>query len=250
MADKLYGTVLVRAKDILDSLADSEYGLTLKEISSELNEPKSTTLKVLTTMLSIGMVRRTESDKKYFIGSAMISYGDKALADFDIVHVAMPFLKELQKTTNETVNLGIEENGRVVVLAKLESTQMVNLNSKVGGTMPLYSSAIGKSLLAVKSEQQLSDYFKKNKLISMTDKTITEKAKLIQELNTIRLNGFATEYGENQQDVICLGASLSKRNKIFGAFSISVPAYRMNKKLEKDFEKLVISTKNQIEEQL
>lgn len=250
MADKLYGTVLLRAKDILDLLVNSNSGLTLKEISSELYEPKSTTLKVLTTMLSIGMVRRSVSDKRYFIGSSMISYGDKALADFDIVHVATPYLKELQNLTNETVNLGIEENNRVVVLNKLESTQMVNLNSKVGGSMSMHSSSMGKALLANKDDKQLDTFLKTNELTTVTEKTITNKDELIKELSSIRKNGYATEEGETQQDVVCVGASLVKRNMIFGAFSVSVPAYRMDDDRLEDLKRLVVSTKNQIEAQL
>ncbi|KRN93201.1 IclR family transcriptional regulator [Pediococcus stilesii] len=247
---KAYGTVLLRAKSILDELLNYEEGLTLKEISEGVNESKSTTLKVLNTMQLTGMIRRNEDDKRYFIGPTMVAYGEKARKDFNLIQVTKPFLTELQKVTNETINLGIEDNSKVVFLEKLESTQAIHLNSSIGGSMDMYSSSMGKALLANKTDEELKEYFATHQLAALTENTITSVDQLMVQLKEIKKQNFSTEWGENQKEVVCIGASIVKRGVTLGAFSVSVPEYRVDEETFEDIKRLVVSTKNQIEEVL
>ncbi|AOW73530.1 IclR family transcriptional regulator [Pediococcus acidilactici] len=247
---KVYGTVLLRAKAILDELLDSEEGLTLKEISERVKESKSTTLKVINTMQLTGMIRRNEDDKHYFIGPAMLAYGEKARKDFNLIQITKPYLTELQKVTNETVNLGIEDKAKIVFLEKLESTQAIHLNSSIGGSMDMYSSAMGKAVLSTKSADELQHYFATHELTALTKNTITDEKKLMQQFEQIRKQGFSEEWGENQDEVVCVGASIVKRGVTLGAFSVSIPEYRVDKETFEDIKRLVFSTKKQIEEVL
>lgn len=67
MADKLYGTVLLKAKRIMDVLSASENSLTLEQISSAAAIPKPTTFKILNTLDYINFVRKDKSEKKIFV---------------------------------------------------------------------------------------------------------------------------------------------------------------------------------------
>jgi len=246
MADKLYGTVLLKAKKIMDALSASETSLTLEQISSTAGIPRPTTFKILNTLDYINFVRKDENEKKYSLGTNLIEYGTRALGSFDIVSIAEPYLTELNKVTSETVNLGIEEHSQIVLLKKIDSPRPVNLNSEVGGTLELYTSAMGKAILATKSERELDQYFSSVELKPSTSNTITSIAKLKRQLEEVKKNGYAIDDQENQTEVVCVGAAIQKYGKVFGAISVSTPNYRLDELLLNHMKKLVKSTVDQI----
>lgn len=246
MADKLYGTVLLKAKKIMDALSASETSLTLEQISSTAGIPRPTTFKILNTLDYINFVRKDENEKKYSLGTNLIEYGTRALSSFDIVSIAEPYLTELNKVTSETVNLGIEEHSQIVLLKKIDSPRPVNLNSEVGGTLELYTSAMGKAILATKSERELDQYFSSVELKPSTSNTITSIAKLKRQLEEVKKNGYAIDNQENQTEVVCVGAAIQKYGKVFGAISVSTPNYRLDELLLNHMKKLVKSTVDQI----
>lgn len=250
MVNKLYGTVLLKAKKIMDVLSTSETSLTLEQISSATVIPKPTAFKILNTLDYINFVRKDKSEKKYSLGTNLIGYGIRAVSSFDIVSVAEPYLIELNKVTSETINLGVEEHSQIVLLKKIDSPQPVNLNSKVGGTLELYSSAMGKAILATKTERDLDHYFSSVELRPITSNTITSIAELKKQIVAIQDEGYAIDNQENQAEVVCVGAAIQKYNKVFGAISVSTPKYRLDELLLSDLEKLVKSTVNQINQKI
>ena len=250
MERKLYGTAILKAKQILDLLADSDNGLSLNEIANKIAVSKPTILKILTTLTYIKYVRRSEETKKYYLGTIFIKYGNKTLNSFDISKITYKYLDQLKSFTNETVNLGIVDNDKIFILQKLNGDQPINFNSKVGDTMELYSSAMGKAALATMTASQLDKYFSRNKLLPLTKYTVTDIEQLKIQLQDVYNNGYAVDNQENQEDVVCVGAAIEKYNKLFAAFSVSTPRYRLNQSLFNDFKQKILLTKKKIEQEL
>ena len=219
MPNQLYGGVLLKVKAIMDLLSEKNDGLTLKEICEGVDISKSTTLKILTTLQHIGFVRRLEEEKKYYLGTDLISYGQNALSSFD----------------------------KIILLQKFESLQSIKLNSKVGSKLDLYSSAMGKAMLATMSDEMIADYFSREQLIQLTEQTIINPQILMKQVKEVQQNGFAIDYKESQDEVVCVGANLEKYNHVFGVFSVSIPEYRLDSELLEDIRRLVLTTKQQIE---
>lgn len=242
----LYGAVLLKAKKILDFISDSDTPPTLKEISMGTSISKPTVLKILHTLSYCGYVRREGTEKRYYLGTIFIKYADKALKTFNIKSVAQPFLKQLRDETNETINLGIVEKHSITLLEKLESPTSVKLVSRIGGKMNMYSSAMGKTILANYSKKQLSEYLSQTTLNPLTPNTITNKKNLLVNLKEIKKMGYAVENAENQLDIICVGFPLIKNKTVYGAFSVSAPNYRVNQKRLNNFIKNGKQTQNNI----
>ncbi|WP_334352107.1 IclR family transcriptional regulator [Companilactobacillus sp. HBUAS56257] len=247
---KAYGTVLIKAKYILDYMMDSNAGMSLKDISNGINVSKPTVLKILETMCNQNLIRKDVYDKKYYFGSDLIGYGQRAMNDFDISRQVLPFLSKLRDETRETVHLGIEQDDKVVFLQKLESPQSVNLKSKIGGKLNLYCSAMGKALLATKTDDELDQYFSQVTLKQITPYTVTSIAELEKQISLTKMRGYSLDDKENQDEVVCVGASIKKRNKVYGAFSVSTPEYRINDQKITEIITAVINTKELIEETL
>ncbi|MCI1977592.1 MAG: IclR family transcriptional regulator [Liquorilactobacillus nagelii] len=237
MSDQMYGTVLLKAKQITDFIAVNDSPVSLKELSDNLEITKPTILKILRTLEYCGFVNRNLDTGKYSLGTVYLRYGQKVAENFDIKELTRPYLEKLCDETNETINLGIVEKNKVVLLNKIESSRSVKLVSTIGGTMEMYSSAMGKAFLAYYTPEKLTNYLQKNVLKSLTKNTITDPIKLQENLKIIKKNGFSIDDIENQIDIFCVGFILRKNAKSYGAFSISAPQYRVDEEVLQRFIK-------------
>lgn len=244
---KPYGTVLIRAKIIMDFLLNCNELPGLKEISEGVGMPKPTTLKILNTMEELGLVTKTEDSKKYSLGISLLEYGQKAYENFDIGSIASPILERLRDKTNETINLGIIEDSKVVLLDKFESPRSVSLKSQVGGKMNLYSSSMGKAMLSTFSDDELNEYFDATELLKIAPNTITSSTKLKKQLITVKKQGYAIDDEENQQDIYCIGFPLVAYGKLRGAFSVTLPKFRINDDRQEKIILLAKEAQNLIE---
>lgn len=225
--ENLYGGVLIKGKQIMDFILEARSAPTLKEISEHVAMTKSTVLKILKTLDYCGFVRRDEETKRYYLGTIFLGYAQKVDDTFDIRQIALPLLSELRDQTGETINLGIIEGTTITLLEKMESPQSVYLVSRIGGGMNMYSSAMGKITLSQYDDKQLAHYFSQVELTKLTPHTIINEKQLRQNLAEIKAQGYSIDDEENQPDVYCIGFSIATENKIYGAFSISIPKYRV-----------------------
>lgn len=222
----LYGTAILKARAIMDFIMASETPPLLIEISRNTTINKSTALKILRTLEYCGYVRCLGSEKRYYLGTVFLRYAQTTLSKFDINLIAKPFLKQLRDQTNETVNLGVQVDKSVVLLAKLESPSNIKLSSEIGEGLELYRTAIGKALLSTFGSDQFNEYLATTELLPSTPETITDKSELIKNINLTKARGYAIENSENQIEVICIGFPIVKDDHAYGAFSISIPKYR------------------------
>ncbi|MRN07741.1 IclR family transcriptional regulator [Lactobacillus sp. 0.1XD8-4] len=246
MENKLYGAVLLKARQILDYIASADEAPTLRELDEHLDISKPTIYKILKTLEYCGYIRVEGEDKHYYLGTIFLQYAQSVNNSFNIEDIARPYLKELRDATKETVNLGIIEDNSVVLLSKLESTNSIKLVSYIGGKMHMYSSAMGKAVLATYNDKQLSEYLANITFEQLTPNTITNTQKLLENINTTRQQGYSIDDIENQPGVYCLGFALNKNGRNFGAFSISTPEYRMDTEKKKRFVELGQQTQQKI----
>lgn len=247
---KLYGTVLIHAKKILDFIMLSAQAPTLTEITEGVDISKPTVLKILTTLEFLNFVYRDEVNKTYYIGTAMIGYSEKALSGLDITKIAKPYLTKIRDITGETVHLGIEEHNEIVFLEKIEGNRSVALKSRVGGDLPMYCSSMGKATLATKTKEEIEKYADSVDFLPRAENTITNKARLLKEINDARKCGYAIDDRENENEVMCIGAAIEKDKHVYGAFSVSVPAYRMTPDQQQKIIDLVLDAKAKISKQV
>ena len=71
----------------------------------------------------------------------------------------------------------------IVYITKIESNNPVTLYSQIGRSIPLYCSAMGKSILAEQTAEEIDEYLDEHELIAKTENTFTTKKSFKNELN-------------------------------------------------------------------
>lgn len=253
---KYYGTVLLKADVILDYLYTASTPQVLSKIAEKTGLTKSTLSKILETLEFIGYVSRNNENKTYTLGSKFIKYSSKQLESYQFDHSVLAKIDELYEKFDETVHLGVFQNDKIVTTKKLQSSKsVVCISSEIGESKDLYSSAMGKAVLAEMDDKQLFKYINDHDFIPKTDKTIASTQKLLSELVTIRSNGYSIDNEENEEGVYCIGVTISKEQTnnskdIIGAFSVSIPIYRATTETVDEIVDHLLSVKQSIRDKL
>lgn len=246
MESKPYGTVLLKAATILDYLSQHR-NAKLQEISQGTKMTPSTTLKILDTLVLIGYVEKT-IHKEFKLGMKFLHFSHESLSQFELPEIAAPFLLELQNQIDETIHLGIIEKNEILYVDKLEPRhQNITMSSKIGITRPMYSSAMGKAVLAEFSRKDLEQYLNDVPLKAFTENTITNPIRLEKELDLVQKNEVAFDDEEMEKDIFCIGVAVVANHQIKGAFSVSIPKYRLSSQKRNEIISAVLDTKEKIE---
>jgi DNA-binding IclR family transcriptional regulator len=219
-----------RASNLLDALKGdpSSRGVRLTELAQRCGLEKSTTHRLLGALISEGMVEQDPETERYRLGLTLLELGMAVHRRLDIREEAMPVLRALAEGADETIHLGVARAAHVVYLEKVESHHSFQMRSRVGERMPLYSTGIGKAILAFGGEDQLTTVLAAG-LESRTKHTITDPAELRIELLRIRMRGYSTDTEENEEGVRCVAAPIfDHRLNVAGAISIAGPIFRFS----------------------
>ena len=200
--------------------------LGLSEVARMVGLHKSTAAGIINTLKAEGFLEQDEKSGKLRLGLSLFSLAIQSRRE--IVDICEPYLNDLLNLTGETVNLAVLDKTEVVYIAKKESMHSIRISTSVGTRLPLYCTAMGKSMLAVMERSRAEAIIDSIDLKPMTDKTITEKQKLLEEIDAISRDGVAYDLEEFERGVICISSPLHYAgNDLIGAISVSGPYIRL-----------------------
>jgi IclR family KDG regulon transcriptional repressor len=220
--------VLHKTLDILETLKDGEGGVRLTDLARDVEMPKATVYRILTTLETRGYLDRSE-DGGYRMAKKFFDLRRDVPIEQLLHQAAQSRMKELVELTKETVNLGILDAGEVVVINTVESPQAVRMSSKIGNRRDVHTTALGKVMLAGMIDSEMLRLIRLKGLPRLTPHSIVTKAALIAEVHRIREQGFAIDNQENEIEGRCVGAPIhGPDGRVVAALSISGPVFRMD----------------------
>src|SRR5688572_9131198 len=162
-----------RVVDILELLAASRDGLPLREVSAELEAPKSSLLPLLRALTARRYLEQAGTGE-YRLGPKALELGD-GTPDRALPDIARPALIELMRRTGETVFLAALTTDRtaVVYVDIVPSEQIIRYAAGVGDRRPLHATSTGKAILAFLPVDEREEIVKLLTLVRATDRTVT-----------------------------------------------------------------------------
>lgn len=217
---------LIRGFEIVDTLREHD-SLTLTEVSEFLDIPTSTAHVYLKTLEQEGFVVR--DDRRYYISLKFLEYGGHARQRIEMYNAAKQVLTEVAIQTGERAGLGVEENGKRVLIGVEDGADAVSDNIPIGEFTEMHWTGLGKCLLAHLPENRRNTIIENSNLPRATTHTITEPDELRSELANIRRQGYAVEDEERREGI--RGADvpiLTPNGNLLGAIGISGPVNRLD----------------------
>lgn len=234
-----------RVLKILLTIASEKEELTLTEISEKTNIPKSTISPILSTLIDLKFLSK-KSETKYRIGINSFIVGEAYIESTSLLEMIKSYMTEVVKECNEICQLGILQDNKVFYIAKKDPKQSIQLMSYVGKFLPIYSTALGKVLVYKNSREEIKDMVGDN-MIPLTDQTITNVDKFLDEIESVKKDGYSHDLQETSLDSNCVAVPIEKNGKVIAAMSVSVPNFRSTDEKLKNAIQVLLKYKKEIE---
>lgn len=212
-----------RVCSILTLLQQSVEGVSLPEVASVTDLPKSSAFRYLWTLERYRYVERQPDTGLYRLGLGFLGMQSRQLEL--LRERAKPWLEKLRDELGETINLGILDGDAVIYLDIVECARGVRLAARAGDRDPIYSTALGKAITAYLPEARVRDVLHQVGMPPRTPNTITSIEDFLAELAKVRRVGFGVDNGENEIDGRCVAVRIPG-TQLPTALSLSAPAAR------------------------
>nr|WP_170312104.1 IclR family transcriptional regulator [Paenibacillus sacheonensis] len=194
-----------KADKVLAVLAEEPAKHKLTELSKRLDINKSSMFSLLNTMETLQWVRREEGDT-YSLGHAFAAYGSSYAKSYDLSRSFQTEASVARDRLQETIQLAKLEGNQVRYLGKLEAVSPVRLQSEPGMLLPAHATALGKSMLAQLTDDELNRLYPEQALTPLTPHTIATREALFEQLREIREQGYAEDDQESVMGFRCVAA--------------------------------------------
>jgi DNA-binding IclR family transcriptional regulator len=220
-------TVVSRALAVLAAFDEDHRRLTLTELARRADLPVPTAHRLVGELTSHGALVRTPAGD-YVVGRRLWSLGLLAPVETGIREVASPFLQDLYAATLATVHLAVREGTQVLYLDRLSGRRSVPVVSTIGSRLPLYSTGVGKVLLAHAPDDVRAEVL--SSLRRITPHTITQPARLRAQLERVLVDGYATTAEEMTLGACSVAVPIRRHEaEVVAALGIVVPSLRRDR---------------------
>ncbi|GAB91837.1 IclR family transcriptional regulator [Gordonia rhizosphera] len=199
------------ALQVLEEIARGGAGITAKDISERLDIPSATVYRLLNLLVADEYVVRMPDLAGFALGPRTGALVDATLVP-RVCAAARDVLAELRLSIRFGAHLYYFTN--TSVRAADVDTEFPPTADEPTINRYLHASAVGKLLLAEKSELDEWVHFP---LTALTGRTPTTRDALEQQLSAITRDGYATQVGELDPDRACVAVGVRSRSGVLVA---------------------------------
>ncbi|GLU34174.1 DNA-binding transcriptional regulator KdgR [Trinickia caryophylli] len=199
----------------------------ISELSQHLGMSKTTVHRFLQTLKGLGYVAQEGETDRYRLTIRLFELGAKALESVDLVREANTEMRRIGQTTREAVHLGAFDEDHIIYIHKIDADYGLRMQSRVGRRNPLYSTAIGKVLLAWMSPEEAKAVLSRVEFKKSTPKTLASAQAVLSILPNVRERGYAEDNEEQEDGLLCIAVPVFDRfGHVLAGLSLSFPTMR------------------------
>lgn len=225
--------VVLKTFDILELVAQANgRGVTLTEISQELQINQATASNIIKTMTSKGYIEHIGKKKGYRLGPAAFMLTNEVPYGQELVNAARDVMEDLTARLNESSILGTLRNNKRYVLHVVKSNQEIQVQVRTDRNA--YETASGRLLMAYLSEKELEKFLHAN---GLPDKTLWKEGSTVKGLHEslakIRKESIAITHLAARH-VRGIAVPIMLREEVVAGLSVFLPDYRYSVSRQKE----------------
>lgn len=210
-----------RAIAVLNVLAEAGADLGTNEIARRTGFNVSSVSRLLATLVDGGLLQYVPSTGLYRLGIRILQLGNVARENLDIRTLARPYLEELSALTGETATMSLPGDRDVLTVDFAASDSSVRSVASIGRNSVAHATAVGKVFLA------WGGLLPEGDLVAYTERTVTDRAALAEEIGRVREQGWAEAIREREPELSAVAVPvLDSAARVVAILGVQGPATR------------------------
>lgn len=228
---------------VLELIASESEPLRLVDIARVLDLPTSSAHALLQQLVKLDYVKPVGTERRYVQGPGLALLGSRVRSGLQIVRAARPILEELAASTGENVYVAVRHARGIAYADCVEAMFGLMTRFPLGSPRPLHASGPGKLYLAFYvPPASLDEFLGTEPLPAFTSHTTTDRAVLRQQLQDIRVQGYAVNEQEVVDDAFGVSAPIFDASRVFiGCVTLGMPGVRFKTRKNEAIEKVVMA---------
>ena len=227
MNDPNYMTSLARGLEVMRGFS-REKRMSIAQLARKTGIPRASVRRCLYTLTQLGYVS-TEDGRSYALRPKVLGLGHAYLSSTPLVVTAQPFLDGVSEAVNESCSLATLDGEDILYLARSVTSRIISVTLNVGSRLPAHCTSIGYVLLANLPPAELDAWLAKAELKAYTERTITSREKLREELERVRQADYAI--ADRLMEIAVRSIAVPVRNgagKVVAGINVIVEAGRVS----------------------
>lgn len=227
--NELFGALKPLA--LLEAVASMGHAPALAELAISVGVPKPTMHRWLGALEEAGLLQRTPDGRKFELAPRASRLAFSILGNRPSGTLRHEILQRVVQDVGEACNLTVLDGSQVTYLDRVEAEWPLRISFQQGSTVPAYCSASGKLFLALMRPAKRDLLLGLISPEQLTENTITDKAKLLEECAEIRRVKYALDREEFQPGLVCLAVPVfqqkAQSRACVAALALQAPVTRM-----------------------
>jgi DNA-binding IclR family transcriptional regulator len=215
--------------------------LLLTQIADRLETDLSTAQRFAFTLENLGLIKKDPATKLYEISPQILNLGYRYLHGNELIERATPIMLQLSKLTEANINLMVPDSLDTIYIARFQSRNFINSETMIGARLPMFSTAVGLSILSRMSDDQARSILSRSNFTKITQFTEIDPEVIYRRLARVREVGYAIVHQETSlSDISVAAAIIGADDAPIAGLSISASIMTMSlEEAEKAFAPLV-----------
>ena len=173
------------------------------------------------SLIEFGYVRKDDQTGLFSVTLKVVQLGAMVSSKIDMVETGRSYMRELVATFDQaTVSFATFMDKQVLVLRREYPRNCVT-RIDLSQQLPAYCTGLGKALLSTKSEEEIDEYIATVPRTAYTLHTLTDGARLKQDLLAAKEKGYAEDISEISDSLHCVAVPILTPHGGLWAISLS-----------------------------
>lgn len=214
---------------LLQLVADTPEPLTVAGLSKLSGYPRPTVHRTVAALIAEGLLEEGAVSGRLALGPRLIQLASRSWGSSELRLASVEDLKRLRDVTGETIHLAVLNGHQMVYVEKLESPSAVRMTSRIGTSVSLHSTSVGKAYLAALDEDRCEKLLSElpQKFPQRMPNTVSTRDELRARIVETRARGWAVDDEEQEPGICCFGSAILGPNRQpIAAISVSTLRFR------------------------
>lgn len=219
----------LRMLKILEAFADTEQSHTATDIGRQLGLPKPTIHRLCATLIEEGYLVQDSVAKGYRPGRKAREMATAILHGSSFHLARRQILQRLADKIGETVNFVAPEDSGMSYKDRIETNWAFRIQLPIGSNVPFHCTASGKTFLASLPKAERRRLVNVMQLEELTEHTLTDPARLAEELSEVAQKGYALDREEFMIGMVAASVPIQDfSGKYFASLAFHGPTQRIS----------------------